>query len=60
MKEWIIPALCALALVATCTQARAYRANAEPVFGTYSQKYLEKQHQKRLKAKRCCASFSTD
>jgi hypothetical protein len=47
--RWIIPALCACVLIATCTQARAYLSN-QPAFGTYSQKYLDRQQAKRWKA----------
>jgi len=47
--RWIIPALCACVLVATCTQARAYMSNQQPMFGTYSQKYLDRQQAKRWK-----------
>ena len=46
--RWII--LCACIL--TCTQAKAfdYRPNEQPVFGTYSQKYLDRQQRQRWKA----------
>jgi hypothetical protein len=49
--RWIIPALSALILVATCIHARSdYRANQQPAFGTYSQAYLDRQQAKRWKA----------
>lgn len=52
MKQWIIPALCALVPVATCTHARSdYRPNQQPMFGTYSQAYLDRQEARRLKKK---------
>ena len=49
--RWIIPVICACVLIATCTQARAfdYRPNEQPVFGTFSQKYLDRQQKKRWK-----------
>jgi hypothetical protein len=43
-------ALSACVLVATCTGARAYRSDQQPMFGTYSQKYLDKRQQKRWQA----------
>jgi len=50
MRQWAIPALSALILMATCTYARSdYRPNAQPMFGTYSQAYLDRQQTKRWK-----------
>jgi len=50
MRQWIIPALSALILMATCTHARSdYRPNAQPMFGTYSRAYLDSQQAKRWK-----------
>jgi len=43
--RWIILSACVL----TCTQAQAYLSNQQPIFGTYSQKYLDKQQAKRWK-----------
>lgn len=47
--KWIVPALCALVLMATCTHARAYHPNAQPVFGNYSKSYQDRQRLKRWK-----------
>lgn len=44
--RWIL-SLCVCVL--SCTQAQAYISNHQPMFGTYSQKYLDKQQAKRWK-----------
>jgi hypothetical protein len=52
----IAAAIVLILLLASCTNARAYHPNAKPTFGTYSQKYLDKQERKRVncaKVKRC-------
>lgn len=49
MKQWIIPALSVLVLMATCTNARAYPSNQGPGFGVFSQAYLDRQKAKRWK-----------
>jgi hypothetical protein len=43
--RWIIICACVL----TCTQAQAYMPNQQPMFGTYSQSYLDRRQAKRWK-----------
>ena len=50
IRDWLIPVCVAVLLMATCTMARAYQADGQPVFGTYSQKYLDSRQLKRWKA----------
>lgn len=54
MRPWFVLVFAAIVLMATCTMARAYHANAQPAFGTYSQKYIDKQERRHHeKVKRC-------
>ena len=46
MKAWIIPFVL---MMATCNHAQAYREGAEPVFGTYSKAYQDRQQAKQWK-----------
>ena len=50
MRMWIAPVLCAILLMATCTRAHAYQADRQPVFGTYSKAYQDRQQAKRWRA----------
>ncbi len=49
MRNWIIPALAACLLMATCVHARAYLSDQPSVFGTYSQAYKDRWQAKKWK-----------
>lgn len=66
MKNWIVPALAACLLIATCVHARAtyvctpqqaeegeclplISPDRQPIFGTYSKAYLDRQQLKKWK-----------
>lgn len=47
--RWIIPAALSACVLITQAQADSYRPDRQPVFGTYSQKYLDRSQAKRWK-----------